>query len=335
MKTIIFRVDVNLSIGQGHMSRCLAFASVLKKDNYKIIFITATSDDQIAKLQRENQHEFKFIAKKNINSTEEIKNIIGKVGDLCLFIIDGYNYTEKYLRFICKHNFKTLELNELGDSYCGMDFVLNQNLGAEYLYSQSSKCKYLIGPEFLLLRDEFFETKIIHPNKKFQILISFGGSEQSSRVNSLLKSLSTIKEETFHITILLGGTSAINLNKNVLELFHDIKLVGFIDNPSSEFIKSDLIICPSGSTIWELCMLNKPFLTFSLIDNQNIILRAVEKFDLGQTVDFENLNEVNNKVKDIILNPGLCNRNIENQRHIFKNAGLTLKKFNDSIGKLI
>lgn len=327
MKLIIFRVDAYLDIGVGHFMRCLALASALDRSKFKSIFLINTDQvDNVLELLKPIQASCFFLTDAERFSVLKLEHFLKKKRRIDLIIVDGYLFPEEYLRKICSYDFLTMQLDDTGDAYHKFDFVLNQNLGAEKLYT-SGTSKLLIGPEYLLLREEFkknFGPANLRQKQVEKILITFGGSEQSERINILLSVLDQYEKRTLQVVILLGGSKKDNI-LNVKNI--NVKFINFSNTLVKYFLEADLVISPSGSTIWELCKVNRPFLTFHLAKNQKIISDCVTKMNLGTVVNLDNMQDLKHNIFEILDQHTNFKAQLAQQGKYFKDAGLDTEKF--------
>jgi UDP-2,4-diacetamido-2,4,6-trideoxy-beta-L-altropyranose hydrolase len=334
MRHILFRVDANREIGYGHMARCLSFATTIAKGaDYKVSFLTEVSGDLLDRLRETHDFSFYPLRMDGGSPRGEVADIAGGLGKIDLLVLDGYHFADEEFDSLTRGGCSSLFIDDLGQRSFAGDFVMNQNIGSEALYINQVGCRYLTGPRFLLLRDEFQVARERNQRRgTVSILITFGGSDQADRIKYLLNVLKAMGIVDWHVTVLLGGTSRERIEEAFAGSDHDLELIDFTNDVAPYFEEADLVISPAGSTIWELCKMNRSFVTFPLVENQTIVARGVKRFGLGAVIDFCDRSALEASITSI-LNDGVEQEGFRTNRNkYFADAGMTLEIFKKEIG---
>ena len=275
---IAIRADGGRSIGMGHIQRCLALAQQLKKKKGTgAIFIFQKNEIVKEKIEKEGFGEIEL--KERIDLKEDLikTSKIIEEENIDTLITDSYAFTQNYLVEIKKKVPFLVSIDDLCKFPFLSDIVINQNIYAPKLNYQSltGKTRFLLGPKYALLREEFSnlrERKVTREVKN--ILVTLGGVDIFNLAPKILKVLDKI-EEDFNITVITGP-----FFKNLGEIKKVIKKMkkkaNLIHNPSlvSELmLSSDLAISGGGITLYELAATGTPALSFCLAENQ---LRTIE-----------------------------------------------------------
>ena len=275
------RVDGGENIGMGHIQRCLALAQQLKKRNTEVIFIFLKNEIVKEKIEKEGFGEIEL--KERIDLKEDLikTSKIIKEESIDILITDSYKFNQDYLVEIKKKTPFLISIDDLGKFSFPSDIVINQNIYAKSLNYRSlnGKTKFLLGPKYALLREEFTNVKERKIEEKIQnLLITLGGEDRFNLSPKILKVLDKI-EEDFGITVIIGP-----FFKNLTQIEKVIKKmkkkVNLIHNPfsiSKLMLSSDLAISGGGITLYELAATSTPALSICLADNQLKSIKRMER----------------------------------------------------------
>ena len=179
-------------------------------------------------------------------------------------------------------------IDDLGDRDLTCDLLLNQNLGAntkKYDGKVPRNCKFLLGPSFALLRNEFREWRERSLKGRLErhienILITMGGVDAENYTLRVLKELTKSKyAKNCAFTVVIGGSypHKNNLNEFVRSSALKVSVLSNVMNMAEIMSKSDLCIGAAGSSSWERCCLGLPTISLAIADNQISILDELEK----------------------------------------------------------
>jgi spore coat polysaccharide biosynthesis predicted glycosyltransferase SpsG len=158
------------------------------------------------------------------------------------------------------------------------DILLNYNLGAESLgYSQKSS-KLLLGPQFTLLRKDFWNLKIV-PGERILIIPGAGDSKNTAESFArwwgkgrpsaeLILGPFVEKEKVRTLSGIVQGKPNFSVTHNPLDL-------------PQRMASARSIICTSSVTAYEALALRKPLVVFQVAENQIKLGEEIEKQGLG------------------------------------------------------
>jgi len=292
----IFRVDANSRIGFGHLTRCLALAKEINNQGGKIVFASC-----YPKVVRKivNNLNFDIINLKNCTpfSMQELDFLVSSLNKMKFpkaFIVDSYEVSPEYLKEIRKEfpEILIIAIDDLGGKVYPVNILINGNLYAEKLdYVEQKKLgtKLLLGPQFLILREEFqkcLPRKI--RNQVEDILITFGGSNDAGLIERVLQILANMNlaKVKFHLV------SGCGFSKRVKEEFMNYLNVIFYSTLSGREMrdlmkKADLAISAGGSTLYELAKCGVPTIAIPIADNQIMLTEEMEKCGIIDIVKFD------------------------------------------------
>ena len=260
----IIRVDASESIGLGHLARCLLIANFIKGKGCDVVFITAQS------LSKNIIESKGFKCHKIGNTTPNLMefykcfSVIADINSDAIFDnnVDYINY----LDYIGRNAKLLVTLEDLTDyPYCS-DLVIIPYCGADKLKLKNNcKTRYLMGPIYFPLREEFNNDSFVVSKNAKKILITMGGSDPKKITLKALNSISNL-DKYYEIVVVLGKASSItdkdidNVKGNYKGLF---KVIRDAENISKLMLESDVAITNSGLTKYELSALGVPCLIIS------------------------------------------------------------------------
>jgi len=287
---IAIRVDGGPNIGLGHIHRCLALASRLKKREAEIFFISQENKDIKGKIEQQGFTVLEL--KNNLNLEEDLKSTIEVIKErkINIVITDSYAIDENYLTEITKIVSILVSIDDLAKFPFSSDIVINQNIFAKDLNYRSStgKIKFLLGPRYALLREEFVHQSgrcILQgarrkiSKKVRNILVTLGGSDFFNLMPKILDALDKLQAD-FNITVIIGSFF-INISEIEKTIMKMNKRVNIVCNPpqmANLMLSSDLAIAGGGTTLYELAATGTPALAFCLADNQYKNVKGMAKF---------------------------------------------------------
>ena len=271
---IYFRCDGNSLIGGGHVMRCLSIASAFKNKNVQCCFVLADSEFQTTIIEKGFQTIILNTDYSNLElELDSLYSIISKNGEL--LFIDSYYVTDHYLSCLKKIT-KVVYIDDLALFAYPVDFLINYNIYAKketylnkYKNSNIQLPKLLLGTKYVPLREEFLNTpiKIINNDVK-DILVSTGASDP---LHIALKMINDFCEHrTYYNFHFLIGNKNIDIN-SIEEKANALNnvFVYYQYNSVCELMqKCDIAISAAGSTLYELCKVGTPIISYASADNQ-------------------------------------------------------------------
>ncbi|OLS21887.1 MAG: UDP-2,4-diacetamido-2,4,6-trideoxy-beta-L-altropyranose hydrolase [Candidatus Heimdallarchaeota archaeon LC_3] len=288
---LIIRSDANTDIGIGHIMRCVALTEELLRNDFDVTILGNVESDKIKKLLK-NNFKLKSISKIFPANEDlvEIKKLILEIQAKWV-IIDGYHFDQQYLQEL-----KSLTNVLLFDDFVHLEYypvniILNQNTDLyKDNYKTYKKTIKLNGLEYVILRDEFIQSRKTHKTVKKiaeNLLITIGGSDKSNITFKIIKAINQLKSFAFKVKIVVGPVNIhyqeINdlvKNSNVSSN-HNFDLITGNFNLSDLMNWSDIAITASGTTIWELAFMGVSFLYLKVEENQEVIVNELKKNNLG------------------------------------------------------
>ncbi|MFW5887042.1 MAG: UDP-2,4-diacetamido-2,4,6-trideoxy-beta-L-altropyranose hydrolase [Bacteroidota bacterium] len=297
-RTIIFRADGGPSIGMGHFTRTLALAEMLNEHFHCIFATRQATENQVAEIEKichgridlplDDSHFDVFI---NQLKGDEI------------IVLDNYYFTTEYQKAIKTKGCKLVCIDDMHDKHYVADVVINHAPLNKSLFSTAIYTRLLIGLDYALLRNKFFQeqSKREIPKTFNKVFLCIGGADFNNLTSKILDDLIEI-EQIELITVVIGNAyqSYNNLiekiddysKKKRIELFRNLDAGKLIE----KMRLSDFAIVPCSTILLEAISQRVPVITGYYIENQKEIAKNLK-----------------NKFNNILVLDDLNNTNIEHK----------------------
>lgn len=297
VRLIYIRADGNEEIAAGHLMRCLTIARQIKEAGHCVCFLV--SDNESATILSENEENIVPVTPVSPYSptgigliqlqTADYRNLDAELDEISEILqihpgtvfIDSYFVTEKYLRHL-QNLTKVAYMDDIRSFDYPVDLLINYDCFTtsmkaeckEKIYKNATAC--LLGAEYAPLRPQFMDGKIAICERVKNVMVTTGSSDPYHFALCFCeKLLSTIGESDF------SNKEAITYHIVVGSLNSDYEtLIKMAENcPNIQFHKGltdlmplmltcDLAITAGGTTLYELCALGIPSVSFTMADNQ-------------------------------------------------------------------
>lgn len=293
---VVIRTDASLEIGTGHVMRCLTLAKQLEREGAEVTFICRDFfGNSISFIQSQgfNVHILKSYESHNYlrwgrdnwkQDAQETGLVIQKFKKkLELLIVDHYSLDAKWEsehRSKVKH---ILVIDDLADRPHDCDMLLDQNY---YLNMQNrykglvpDSCVQLLGPNYVLLRDEFLTIdlqKIKRDGNVKNILIFFGGTDPTGETLKTLQAIKTLNISDIEFNVVIGASNP--QKEKIEQVCKQMSNVNFycqVNNMAELMVEADLAIGAGGTSSWERCFLGLPSILIIVAENQTEVTYAI------------------------------------------------------------
>lgn len=306
---VVFRVDASLSIGTGHVMRCLTLAQALANEGAECHFICREHPGHMIEAIR--THGFSVYALQanatiasnddgvpqtahaawlGANWQEDAQQTREQIKHLApaWLVVDHYALDKCWEQAVKPDTCRLLVIDDLADREHYCDLLLDQNLGrqaADYASLVPKTCVCLIGPEYALLRPEFAQmrntslTRRVQPQLK-HLLVTMGGIDKDNATGAVLSALCDCPlPDDCQITVIMGANAPWldHVENQVANMPWLTQVVVNVENMAERMCSADLAIGAAGSTSWERCCLALPTLIVILADNQLAIAEALDR----------------------------------------------------------
>lgn len=295
---ICFRVDSLVTIGTGHLFRCLTLACELKKrvSNVRIAFISKEMPADMVRLITFQGFVFLKLnrtSKETENNTWDMNTIIADAklsmnlikdhfGEIDCLVVDHYSIDYKWEGLVKAVTQKLMIIDDLANRKHLADVLLDQNvfdnMKERYKGLVPERCLQLLGAEYALLRAEFRNRKRNH--KKLQkILVFFGGSDITGETLKVVQAIPLINNQhQLEFDIIVGGLNPWkDIIRNYCQKGKNINFFCQINNMAELMQEADMAIGSGGSVTWERCCVGLPSIVVPVAENQIEPMKQLEK----------------------------------------------------------
>lgn len=271
---MVARADASLTMGTGHVMRCLALAQAWQALGGSVRFVMAESMPGIDQRLFEEGVEVTKIGFGAAIDANELITVAGEFGASWL-VVDGYQFGPAYQRTIKNHGINLLLIDDAGQCspYCA-DIILNQNVYADETNykKRSESTALLLGPSYALLRRDFLPwinwCRELPPVAK-EVLVTMGGSDPDDMTSQILRALQRL-EIPVNLTLLLGhGNPRESSVRRVAKQFPGhVSVLNQVRYMPELLSRMDLAISAAGTTCYELAFMRVPMILFVIAQNQ-------------------------------------------------------------------
>lgn len=278
-KTVFIRADANSHIASGHIMRCLTIAGALRRKGHQVTFLISDADSESA-LALRGESSFLCLHGNYQNLEEELPLLLPLLQDKkpdC-FLLDSYFASAFYMRSV-RDCCKLAYLDDLQAFDYPADLVINYDLTADAaMYGNTPS---LTGASYTPLREQFQSVPYQVRRMVSDLLISTGGSDNHHAAPQIFHTLKNSADFAPYL-----GTCHIltgNMNPHKEELYAlqarypQVVLHENITEMAALLSRCDLAFSAGGTTLFELCAVGVPTISFSISDEQYNCVHAFEQ----------------------------------------------------------
>lgn len=356
IKKVFIRVDGNENIATGHIVRCLAIAKALLHEGLMVSFLVS-DEDSVENLTRLSGGQWKTDEIINLGSNYErleeelplLKSLLVKDGYVskneALFFLDSYFVTPDYLKEI-RMVLPVAYLDDLYSFDYEVDCIINYDFEADKDFYSNAR-KVYAGPEYTPLRDGFTKEVVssLEKVKNNAVNDTVSGNIECEGIKSLKRILITSGgTNPGMVSEKIGRVLADNCDASITILVRDadapgeelsklvsskknIKLHSYVSDMPTFLPTFDLVISAGGTTMYELCALGIPALSYSIADNQLKCVTDLDKMEivsyLGNPItDFDNFsNRLIPEIKKLQETPQLLEKQSIKMKNLVDGKG--------------
>lgn len=286
---VYIRTDGNETIATGNLRRCLSIARALLKRNAIPIFMVSdmTSISLLQKMMKPEEiadHVFPIIHMQTDYRDPEkelgvMEHIISSHNVSYLLVDSGFA-TQPYLAALGRLC-RVAYLDDLQAFDYPVNLVINYEMGADRQFYKSAS-QTLCGTAYAPLRRQFSEYSCHLWETVTDIFISTGGTDPFDIAGGLVRRMLDAgqwKDSCFHVV-----TGPMHIHKAELEALGQRNDRVMIHENVTEMAKlmseCDLAVSAGGVTLYELCAVGVPAVSYSMADNQIPGARAFDEAGL-------------------------------------------------------
>lgn len=287
---LLIRTDAHTSIGAGHVMRCLALAQQWKRSGGDVYFAMAM--DAGGLFDRLNDEGIKVFRINDVpNSQDDHAKTITMAKDLNAkwVVLDGYHLSTDFQKALKNAGEKVIVVDDNGEhSHYFADVILNPNIYAKSTFYPPSKIEsytqLLIGSEYTLLREEFFNFRNFKrkpTSLKSRLLVLMGSGDPENVTLLVLEALRKLKKVNVHCRVVAGANNPhLETLRNVIStLKGETELLVNVDNMPELYKWADVAVTATGSTCYELNFMQVPFVSIVVAKNQLNLAKMISELN--------------------------------------------------------
>lgn len=282
---VAFRADASLSLGAGHVMRCLTLADELKALGAETLFVSQDMPGHLDDLVHARGHPIALLA-----ATDWQADAAGTQAAVApgvdWLVVDHYGLDARWERALRPWARHILALDDMADRPHDCDLLLDQNLQApgRYAHLLPRSCEILLGPRYALLRPAFHALRPQRTHREGRVdalLLCFGGGDAGNETGKALEALAGMEIPGLKVEVVLGGGHA--RKQMILEscaTLPDCRVHCQVDDMAALMVRADLALGATGVSTWERACLGLPTLAVSVAENQHPIAQAAAEAGL-------------------------------------------------------
>jgi UDP-2,4-diacetamido-2,4,6-trideoxy-beta-L-altropyranose hydrolase len=270
-KRFFFRADASSKVGLGHLTRCVALASMLR-DKFTCCFLLKDSAEVGFNMLTENNFACLSLEENDLEMEAlEVSQIVRK-GDV--LVIDGYQFTEAYFVKVKSNGAQLVLIDDFAKDFPQADVIINHavDLPAN-AFAKRNNTRYCLGEKYAMLRAPFLKLakQARRISKVERVFICFGGADYFNITLKTLQCLQTISTPlSLHVVLastfpyrnevedfIRGSTLKVQIHYNL-----DAQQM-------ADLMRScEIAIAPTSGLSYEICAVGMGYIGGYYIDNQ-------------------------------------------------------------------
>ena len=300
MTFVAIRADASKEIGTGHFMRCLTLADSLKQRGATIRFISRYLPEYLRDILAKKGYEFILIdgvgndslpdglahshwlgVSQAQDARDSIRVLSDRIWDW--IVVDHYALDARWESRLRKVAKKVFVVDDLADREHDCDALLDQglyeNMGSRYKDKVPAHCRLLLGPQYILLREEFRcerDAIRVRCGAVERLLVSFGGIDADNLTGRVLDALSSRGEcDSLKVDVVIGASHPFRE-----QIVSKCLALGFscyvqTDRMAKLMASADLAVGASGFTSFEFISMLLPAILIPVTDIQAELARSL------------------------------------------------------------
>ena len=279
---VLFRTDAGPLIGIGHLQRCLSLAAALHHLGMSCLFLTNEEPTVIERVKRFGFESCTLEADDSWGTVDLKETLsIAATRECSTIIVDSDYEGADYLSQLRNAGYFVVAIEDNVPHPFPCHIVINGDAHARKLsYSSPFKdTRFLLGPEYSILRREFWEVtpRIVSENVD-NVLVTMGGSDPYNIMPKIIDLLDAL-QGTFSVTAIIGPffENIVEVQAVTRQAQRTITLVETPDSVRDLMLQADMAISAGGQTLYELACVGCPTVAIRLAANQDGQMAVFEK----------------------------------------------------------
>lgn len=288
-KVVYIRTDGNETIATGHLMRCLSIARALVARNALPVFLLSDSTsmslfNKMQTPQEQAEHTFPVIhMQTNYRDLDKEIPTLQKIlssRTISYLLVDSYFATSEYLSEM-KKLCRVAYLDDLQAFDAPVDLAINYDIIVNTAFYKSAQ-KILAGGSYTPLRRQFSLCPYRLWEEVKDVFLSTGGTDPFNIAGGLTRQMLGSpgwEDVCFHIL-----TGPMHIHRAELDALAEasdrVILHENVSNMAELMAECDLAVSAAGTTLYELCAVGVPSVSYTMADNQIPGAKAFEQTGL-------------------------------------------------------
>ena len=293
--TLLIRADANVSIGTGHVMRCLALAQAWQDRGGTAGFVASELPVPLAdRLARERIVPAMISAIPGSSDDAAATIAQARQAGANWVVIDGDRFQTGFLKLVHDAGLRVLLIDDFAHREgIPVELIVNPNPGvdSETYRMRAAGAKVLAGPRYCLLRREFrVAAEAAERSERIgnRVLISLGGSDPDNLTPRIAAALAGCAD--LQLTLVAGpGNHAID----ELRRLHaaNVRVIWDAKNMAELMSLADIAVIAAGGTLWELLAMGCAVLSYARNAMQKSVLQSLARdgviVEMGDAAAFD------------------------------------------------
>jgi len=251
---VIFRADVSVEIGTGHLARCATLADALLGDGDDVGFVVAGDEGIVSKWFTGRRYK-----------------IIRKEEQADWIVVDHYRLAAEWESKARETAARVMAIDDLADRPHDCDLLLDQNFRAPqdnpYVALVPRHARLLLGPKYALLGAEFAARRRPRDGSVRRILVSYGGTDRTNETAKALRAVELLGRTDLEVDVAVGAAHA-HADALRAAAGRNVRLHEGLTSLAALMASCDLALGAGGTSTWERLCLGLPSIVTATADNQ-------------------------------------------------------------------
>jgi UDP-2,4-diacetamido-2,4,6-trideoxy-beta-L-altropyranose hydrolase len=290
---IVFRVDASLSLGTGHVMRCLTLATIFRERRHAVSFVCRLHPGHLCDLIEARDFPVRRLTVRGRSRAAQATSrtawlgaswqddarqtraaILEQGGAVDLLVVDHYSLDARWERVLKGSARRVFVMDDLADRPHECDVLLDQNLHdspeSRYAGLVRTTTRVFVGPRYAVLRPEFDDFAVrVRDRGVERLLVYFGGADVTNEALKIVLALRALALEAPVATFVLGPSNPhARALRRAAAGFDRIKIIEATSEMARLIDEADLGIGTCGGAAWERCALGLPALVVVTAENQ-------------------------------------------------------------------
>jgi UDP-2,4-diacetamido-2,4,6-trideoxy-beta-L-altropyranose hydrolase len=315
---VVFRADASVTMGSGHVMRCLTLATTLRERGAQVTFVCREYDGDLCDFISDSGFDTKRLPGSRMRGafsgdpghgswlgpswSEDAEQthaaLLSLSSEPDWLVVDHYALDHRWESALRSAVRRILVIDDLADRRHDCELLLDQNfespLHGLYPALLPHGAVLLTGPRYALVRPEFARQRPAALSRRngelSRLLVFMGGSDPENETTKVLQGLRMLGTVDLRIDVVIGSSNPYRDGIAAMCIdFPRIELHIQTERMADLMTSADCAIMASGSTSWERCTVALPALVTIIGANQRPVAVALARSGahrlLGESVE--------------------------------------------------